>query len=39
VKRYDGQIHAILNMTGVLSGARQMVADVCSRLHVALHGS
>ncbi|HEY7626580.1 MAG TPA: alpha/beta hydrolase [Ilumatobacteraceae bacterium] len=37
-KRYDGLIHAAANMTGVLKGGRQMVADVGARLHDALHG-
>ncbi len=38
VKRYDGLIHAVINMTGVLDGGRKLVADVGSRLHTALHG-
>ena len=38
VKRYDGLIHAVANMTGVLDGGRQLVADVADRLHTALHG-
>jgi acetyl esterase len=37
-KRYDGLIHAVINMTGVLEGGRTLVADVGSRLHTALHG-
>jgi acetyl esterase len=36
-KRYDGLIHAIVNMTGVLDGGRQLVADVSAHLHSALH--
>lgn len=36
-KRYDGLIHAVANMTGVLEGGRQLVADVSARLHDALH--
>jgi acetyl esterase len=36
-KRYDGLIHACANMTGVLEGGRQMLADVGARLHAALH--
>lgn len=37
-KRYDGLIHAVANMTGVLDGGRALVTDVCARLHTALHG-
>nr|AEM45110.1 hypothetical protein [uncultured organism] len=37
VKRYDGLIHAAVNMTGVLDGGRQLVADVADRLRTALH--
>ena len=37
-KRYDGLIHAVINMTGVLDGGRTLLADVGSRLHTALHG-
>ena len=37
VKRYDGLIHAAINLTGVLEGGRRLVADVGSRLHAALH--
>jgi acetyl esterase len=37
-KRYDGLIHAVINMTGVLDGGRTLIADVGSRLHAALHG-
>ena len=37
-KRYDGMIHAVANMTGVLDGGRALVADVCARLRAALHG-
>jgi acetyl esterase len=36
-KRYDGAIHAIANMTGVLECGRQMMADVAAQLRVALH--
>ncbi len=36
-KRYGGLIHAIANMTGVLDGGRQLVADVSAHLHDALH--
>jgi acetyl esterase len=36
-KRYDGLIHAAANMTGVLDGGRQLVADVSAHLHTALH--
>lgn len=38
VKRYDGLIHAAINLTGVLEGGRRLVADVGQRLHTALHG-
>lgn len=37
-KRYDGLIHAVANMTGVLDGGRALVADVGGRLRTALHG-
>jgi acetyl esterase/lipase len=37
-KRYDGLIHAVANMTGVLDGGRALVADVADRLRTALHG-
>jgi acetyl esterase len=37
-KRYDGMIHAVANMTGVLDGGRALVADVSARLRDALHG-
>jgi acetyl esterase len=37
-KRYDGLIHAVANMTGVLDGGRELVADVSARLRSALHG-
>ncbi|HEY0518589.1 MAG TPA: alpha/beta hydrolase [Ilumatobacteraceae bacterium] len=36
-KRYDGLIHGVANMTGVLDGGRQLVADVSSHLRAALH--
>ena len=36
-KRYDGLIHAAANLTGVLDGGRQLVADVSAHLHAALH--
>jgi len=36
-KRYDGLIHAVINMTGVLDGGRALVADVGARLRDALH--
>jgi acetyl esterase len=38
VKRYDSLIHGVCNMTGVIDGGREMVADVSARLHSALHG-
>lgn len=38
VKRYDGLIHAAVNLTGVLDGGRRLVDDVADRLHTALHG-
>ncbi len=38
-KRYDGLIHAAVNMTGVLDGGRALVADVSARLRDALHAS
>ena len=37
-KRYDGLIHAVANMTGVLDGGRALVADVAARIRVAVHG-
>jgi acetyl esterase len=37
VKRYDGLIHGSASMAGVLDGGREMLADVCDRLRVALH--
>jgi acetyl esterase len=37
-KRYDGMIHGIANMTGVLDGGRQLVADTAAHLRAALHG-
>ena len=36
-KRYDGLIHAVANMTGVLDGGRQLVDDVGAQLRAALH--
>ncbi|MGD9705575.1 MAG: alpha/beta hydrolase [Acidimicrobiia bacterium] len=36
-KRYDGLIHGVANMTGVVDGGREMVADVAARLRNALH--
>jgi acetyl esterase len=36
-KRYDGLIHGAANMTGVLEGGRQLVADVAQHLRTALH--
>jgi acetyl esterase len=36
-KRYDGLIHGVANMTGVLDGGRALVADVSDRLREALH--
>jgi acetyl esterase len=36
-KRYDGLIHGAANMTGVLEGGRQLVADVATHLRAALH--
>ena len=36
-KRYDGLIHGVANMTGVLDGGRALVADVSARLREALH--
>lgn len=39
VKRYDGLIHAVANMTVAVDGGRQMVADVADRLRAALHGA
>jgi acetyl esterase len=37
IKRYDGLIHAAVNLTGVLDLGRQLVADVSSQLRSALH--
>jgi acetyl esterase len=37
-KRYDSLIHGVCNMTGVIDGGREMVADVSARLRTALHG-
>jgi acetyl esterase len=37
-KRYDGLVHGVANMTGVLDGGRQLVADIGDRLRAALHG-
>jgi acetyl esterase len=36
-KRYDGLIHGAINMTGVLDGGRQLVADTAAHLRAALH--
>lgn len=36
-KRYDGLIHGVANMTGVLDGGRQLVSDVATHLRNALH--
>ncbi len=36
MKRYDGLIHAVANMTGVLDGGRELVADVAASLRRAL---
>ncbi len=36
-KRYDGLIHGIANMTGVLDGGRTLIADVAAHLRGALH--
>jgi acetyl esterase len=36
-KRYEGLIHAVANLTGVLDGGRSLVADVAARLGEALH--
>ena len=36
-KRYDGLIHGAANMTGVLDGGRQLVADTAAHLRAALH--
>ena len=36
-KRYDGLIHAVINMTGVLDGGRALLADVSDRLRDALY--
>jgi hypothetical protein len=36
-KRYDGLIHAVANMTGVIEGGRRLVDDVGAALHDALH--
>jgi acetyl esterase len=37
VKRYDGMIHGVANMSGVIDGGREMVTDVADRLRAALH--
>ena len=37
VKRYDGMIHGVANMTGAIDGGREMVDDVADRLRRALH--
>ena len=34
-KRYDGLIHGVANMTGVLDGGRQLVSDVAAHLRKA----
>jgi acetyl esterase len=39
IKRYDGLIHASFGMAGILAGGREMMVDVCGRLHAALHTS
>ena len=36
IKRYDGLIHGVANMAGVLDGGREMLADVADRLRSAL---
>jgi acetyl esterase len=36
-KRYEGLIHGVANMTGVLDGGRQLVSDVAAHLRSALH--
>ena len=36
-KRYEGMIHGVANMTGVLDGGRQLVSDVAAHLRGALH--
>jgi acetyl esterase len=36
-QRYDGAIHAIANMTGVLECGRRLMADVAAQLRAALH--
>jgi acetyl esterase len=36
-KRYEGLIHGAANMTGVLDGGRQLVADTAAHLRAALH--
>jgi len=37
LKRYEGLIHGAANMTGVLDGGRQLVADTAAHLRAALH--
>ena len=37
VKRYDGLIHGVVSMAGLLDGGREMLADVGTRLRAALH--
>jgi acetyl esterase len=37
-KRYDGMIHGVINMTGVVDGGRLLLGDVAAHLHAALHG-
>jgi acetyl esterase len=37
-KRYDGMIHGVINMTGVVDGGRLLLGDVGAHLHAALHG-
>jgi acetyl esterase len=39
VKRYDGMVHAVAVLGGVIDGGRRMVDDVADRLRLALHGS
>jgi hypothetical protein len=39
VKRYDGMIHGVASMAGLIDGGRQMVDDVVARLRTALHGA
>ncbi|MEY2415312.1 MAG: acetyl esterase [Ilumatobacteraceae bacterium] len=36
-KRYEGLIHGVANMTGVLDGGRQLVSDIAAHLRSALH--